>query len=214
MSDGLSKSDKLSPDGWSSLFSAAAVITGCFGGLSGFHEAGQVLQLGGAALGIAKEFADRKSKAKIRRLELNLRQLDRRLNGVDASQSEKNFDLFVEVLRRAVEDDEDSKHVFYSGILEWIAREKPPLSQVRVLGNAVQSLAFIELNYFVRQMHSLEPGLALKGQIEEAVVHARLESCGLSNPGMVRYRGSPTSLGQVLKKYCDPSEISNAERLR
>lgn len=153
------------------------------------------------AVAIAGAFHTRRQAKKQERLERLVRSLSTRTNDIRPEASEEQINLFVEVVQKALEDDEEAKTPFYEGVLEWMLRERPSAAKVRLLSDAVQRLAFVELVYFLWDMNGRYARELLENHLPDTVVHTRLESLGLATGG-VRMQGNATSIGQVLKKYC------------
>lgn len=180
------------------LFSLLIVVLGLQG------AAAVATGLGAVTAGIeaAQAFAARRDSKRLRRLERLISSLDRRLHGLEIDAlPEERVDLFIEVVRKAVEDDEERKLPFYEAVLDWLAKHKPTAAQVRVLSDAVQRLSYVELFAFASELRGglARPTLDGDGLPETAYVH-RLESTGIANGG-VRYNGSPTLLGQALSDH-------------
>ena len=84
------------------------------------------------------------------------------------------MDLFLEVLRKAVEDDDDAKQPVYAGVLEWGLREKPSFAEVRILSDGVRLLTYLEIYCLLyemagnqaRRIH--EPLISIERLVEEA----------------------------------------------
>ncbi|MFG0293350.1 MAG: hypothetical protein ACF8MJ_09380 [Phycisphaerales bacterium JB050] len=159
--------------------------------------------VGANAVAFADSYRSRRKKRRADLLRAIVASLEERTADIEdaiAEDQDDRIDLFVEVINKAIDDDEQHKEEFYSGVLEWIMREKPSRSQVRVLSDAVRQLTTIELVYFVREMNGERAQMLIERELPEQLVISRLEAHGLSSGG-VRMHGNPTSLGKVLKKY-------------
>ncbi len=160
-----------------------------------------------SALGIVNEVRERQQKRRVRRLERIVANLSARIADLEQTPvGDEVVDLFLEVVRKAVDDDEDSKTTYYVGLLEWIRRDSPSHAQVRVLSDAVRQLAAVELEFFLRECAGHSARVLVDKELSEHVVLARLESSGLCTGG-VRHRGNPTRLGKVLVRYVDYRQL-------
>lgn len=158
---------------------------------------------GSSVLGLVDDVRERQQKRRVRRLERIVANLSARIADLEQTAvDDEVVDLFLEVARKAVDDDEDSKTAYYVGLLEWIRRDSPSHSRVRVLSDAVRQLAAVELEFFLRECAGHSARALIDKELSEHVVLARLESTGLCTGG-VRHRGNPTRLGKVLAGYVD-----------
>lgn len=165
----------------------------------------------GAAAGaadVAQAIRSRRETRKITRLQNVVDNLNQRVADVERTLEDKEIDLFIEVVERAVLDDEAGKDIYYGAVLEWITRERPTQAQVRVLSSAVSQLSAIELVYFIHDMNGRRAHQVIDRQLPEETALARLQAFGLATGG-VRMNGNPTTLGLVLKKYVPPN-IANS----
>lgn len=160
-----------------------------------------------AVHGIASAVRERQQRRRVGRLERIVANLTARLADLEgAAADDDTVDLFLEVVRKAVDDDEDSKTAHYVGLLEWVRRDSPSHAQVRILSDAVRQLAAVELEYFLRECAGHSARALIDKELSEHVVLARLESTGLCTGG-ARRRGNPTRLGKVLAQYVDYRQL-------
>lgn len=179
----------------------------------------------GAALGIigdvgekAVDWIDKRSqKQRVERLEQQMDAVVRRLGVIERPPpTEEQVNLFLEVLKRAIEDDERQKQPIYAAMMTWILDKSPHATEVRLLSDAVRQLSYLEIWQFVEIMHrntsyrirDIRPG-ELKQDIpwfDIKLMYNRLVAFGLSEDAAVRDRGSPTYLGRLLKDFCDPNQ--------
>ena len=116
--------------------------------------------------------------------------------------SDEQVDLFVEVLEKAIKDDEVAKERIYVGVLEWMLRQKPTLAQVRILSNAVRELSYLELYCFIAEMAGKPRKRLYEPLISERVFWNRLTQAGLTEGASIRKDGNPTQFGETLAEYC------------
>mgnify|MGYP001084416409 FL=1 len=193
-----------------------ALLLAVIAALWGWAGAGGASLGAGGAAAVA-QFADsyrkRRDGRRVHRVEALARELDRRLRHVELQLSEEHLDLFMEVLGRALQDDENDKTPIYSGVLEWIAKEQPQSSRVRILANAVQHLSYVELFALLWEIAGgNHRDLLAENGLDEGMILHRRAAHGLAEHGGVRYNGSPTSLGVVLSKYCPLTSIRDPHR--
>lgn len=174
----------------------------------GVVAAGAGVGLAAEAAAFVSDYNERKRKGKQSRLQRICGKLDERLRAVEVKVDDEKLDLFVEVVKKAIEDDESSKDLFYSAVLEWIVRESPNAARVRILSDGVRQLSYVELFCFLQEAHSRGPRRVLEREgIEETVWLHRLQIFGLGTTG-VRMPGHTTPLGSILKKYTSLDELT------
>lgn len=191
------------------LPAGATHLLAVLGGLLGIVNPALGLPAGAASsvLGLVDEVRERQRTRRVKRLESIVANLSARIADLEqAAVDDVTVDLFLEVVRKAVDDDEDSKTTYYVGLLEWIRRDSPSHAQVRVLSDAVRQLAAVELEFFLRECAGHSARVLVDKELSEHVVLARLESSGLCTGG-VRHRGNPTRLGKVLVRYVDYRQL-------
>lgn len=189
-----------------------AMLLGLAGAIPGI---GFATLAAGAGLGVAAEAADfasryrsRRGASQEKRLLAICGKLDERLRGIEAKVDDEKLDLFVEVVRKAIEDDEAKKDPFYAAILDWIVRDSPNSARVRVLSDGVRQLSYVELFCFLHEANGQTPRRVLEHEgIDEMVWLRRLEMFGLGTSG-VRIIGQTTRLGTILKKYTPLAELT------
>lgn len=190
-------------------------------GLAGATSVGGIgVVAAGAGVGVAAEAVDfvtryreRRRTSQQRRLHAICSRLDERLRAVEATVDEQKLDLFIEVVRKAIEDDEAHKDPFYTAVLEWITRESPGAAKVRVLSDGVRQLSYVELFCFLEEAHGRVPRRVLEREgIDEIVWLHRLEMFGLGTTA-VRVIGQTTPLGAILKKYVPLADLSPPNEL-
>ncbi len=117
---------------------------------------------------------------------------------------DKQMDLYIEVIQRAITDDEDRKIPIYAAIIEWIIREKPSSLHVRLLSSGANQLAYTELYcilYELATKRAAQEVLELEG-MRSVLWAKRIASHGLGEDG-VRHIGTGTILANALAKYVD-----------
>ena len=164
--------------------------------------------LGVGAVTLAETIRRRRETKRVRRLETIVTDVQQRLRDHDAEReyTEDEQDLFLTVVRNALDDDEDVKHSMYAAVLEWIVRDSPPSAQVRILADAVRNLSYVELYCFVAECTGKGDKHAYEHYVEQAVVWNRLNGAGLST-GTVRVKGSPTLVGKAFVRYTEADEL-------
>ncbi|HWB20223.1 MAG TPA: hypothetical protein VG711_07985 [Phycisphaerales bacterium] len=178
--------------------------------ISGMPGAAAAVSVGAAGSeaidNTVRAFSKRKSERELSRLKRLLETVAVRVGHLETTQPDEKVNLFLEVVRNAIKDDEETKQPIYSGILEWIVKDSPPSVQVRILSDAVRDLSYLELYYFIHEMHGRRRIELIEYILSESLIVRRLESCGLASGG-VRMNGSPTIVGSILKKYCPVNEL-------
>jgi hypothetical protein len=168
-----------------------------------------------AGLSAAEKAVERRKSRSNARLRQVLIGLTHRVKGLEERQlTDEEFDLFVEVTQKLVQDDEDAKACYYEGILAWILREKPTPAQVRVLSDAVRGLTFVELHFFIRETHGLHSDSAAGHELEIEVMRSRLERSGISSGSGIYVYGNPSKLGKILKEFCPLEVVDKADEAR
>ena len=189
------------------------------------HSAGALAALIGAALGVFLPAAgaggaaaevvtgfvgrvrQRTERKNVRRLQLIVRSLDERTRDLEARDySEEEEDLFLSVVKAALEDDEAGKEPFYTGVLVWIIEEKPPAPRVRILADAIRSLSYLELYCFLAENAGRQTRGIHEGVVSQVVLWSRLRGAGLSQ-GEARVKAGATEFGQILAKYCEFKDL-------
>ncbi|MCL4743733.1 MAG: hypothetical protein KJZ54_16170 [Phycisphaerales bacterium] len=163
------------------------------------------------ATAFADRYRSRRDQRRVDRVEKLLHDVERRVADFEAAASDEQVDLFIEVTGKAMLDDEAAKEVYYGAIIEWILRDNPTRSQVRVLSDGVQQLSAVELAYQVNEMHGRQARKLIEKELPETTAIARLEAAGIATGG-VRMEGNPTTLGQALKKYVPLESIPEPPR--
>lgn len=186
------------------LLAVLAAILGIYAPVAGAAASATVAVAD--AVNAAKE---RQNRRKSERLNRVVNDLCNRVRDIESSLSadDDRIDLFFEVAKKAVDDDEDRKTVFYSAILEWILRKKPPLSQVRVLSDAVRTMSFVELSYFIFTCNGRNARPFLERELPESIAKSRLSSVGIREGAIVQVNGGATKLGQVLIDFCSINDV-------
>ena len=174
----------------------------------------------GAAVGATAEGADfvtgfmeRRRAQKKERADAILQKLNKRLEDAKLESNEQKLDLFIEVIKKALEDDEAQKDVVYAAVLEWIARESPKAAHVRILSDAVSRLSYLELFCCIHETHGHNMHKVYKADgIEDNLYVKRLGSVGLGTEG-VRVMGSETTHSAILKKYVPLAELPSPNEI-
>lgn len=134
--------------------------------------------------------------------------LEQRLEGKNTTTDDEKFERFIEVFRKALEDDESQKDVFYTAVLEWIALESPKAAHVRILSDAVSRLSYLELFCCVHETHGVNMHKVYGAErIDTQLYVMRLASVGLGGEG-VRFLGSTTMYSAVLNKYVKLTDLA------
>lgn len=193
-----------------------ALLTGAvvFSGLAAFFgiTGPAVAVLGTTAAAQGLNLADRLRQQKDRRNTERFTRLfqllqERVQNLEEQVYSEEQVDLFLSVTRSALEDDEHNKEPFYVAVLEWIIKEKPPATHVRILSGAVKQLSHSELYCFLAERE----GDSRQSVTEETVLWNRLTGAGLSYSGTSRLNPNSTRIGDILAKYCEFHELNKPD---
>jgi|GEM_PF-3359946 len=176
--------------------------------------AGAVLNAGSA---VAEEEGNRRRQRRdaqrLRRLESIVEELDQRLGGFESgNESDERIDLFIEVIEKAILDEDDRKTPFSSAILEWYIRENPPIAQVRILADAVTSLSYLELYALIDEAVNRfrKSKNAVDSQIGKTFYAQRLAHYGLAQSG-IRRPESPEPLAKVLIERIDFGALPEPE---
>lgn len=193
-----------------------ALLTGAvvFSGLAAFFgitgPAVAVLGTTAAAQGLnlADRLRQRKNRKRTERFFRLFRLLEERVQKLEEqSYTEEQVDLFLSVTENALEDDEDDKEPFYVAVLEWIIKEKPSATHVRILADAVRNLSYMELYCFLAEHGGVSARLHQK-ELDNVVLWNRLSGAGLSQGAGARYKADATKLGNILAKYCDIARLN------
>lgn len=185
-----------------------AVLASIFG-FAGPAAAGFAATAGGASAFVAffDQWAKRRNEKRLDQFQVMIKNLEARLAGVMIENPDERVDLFVEVVLKALEDDEKRKTPFYESILEWIARRKPSSAQVRILSDAVKSLSYVELYAFVAEVRGQRSRNILETDgVTEYIAVSRRSNAGLGEGG-IQMGGSPTALGRALIEYLQIGQL-------
>ena len=142
----------------------------------------------------------------------------RHLEGLAESQDDESLDLFGEVLRNALEDDEEAKQPIYSAILDWMMVARQRVADVKVVSDSVRGLSYVEIYWFVgaatrNRQHNVHGQLLTDKLPASFSVNHMLRR--LSNYGLIhvspRFDGGeerlkslgPTRLGGILVEHCN-----------
>jgi hypothetical protein len=122
---------------------------------------------------------------------------------------DEQIDLLVEMVSRCIEDDDDRKTPMYAGVIAWIRTKSPSRMAIRIVGEAVQSLSYVELVVFITKMKGRENALGANPRklIDPNVLKNRVSSVGLAEGGTIEVRGSPTKFGKVLNEFVRWEEL-------
>lgn len=191
------------------LFSGVLQVLGCAPGASPLFAAiGGTIGLGAEAAEFVREYNQRKGRETLRKLDRLAVSLDERLRGVEYQVTDEKQDFFVEILKRCVEDDEVEKLAFYEAVLAWIAKDSPRAAAVRIVGDAVRALSYVELWAFALDGKSTAIRDVLQAEgVTEDVWIARLIQFGLIQQG-VRVPGRPQKLGAILLRELDAGSLT------
>ncbi len=188
--------------------SAALAVLGSVLGVAGLPAIGAGLASTSATVSLAQRLRDRRARREAERFKLILENVQKRVALLEEREySEDEFDLFVEVVSRAIKDDEDDKESIYSAVLEWIIRDRPKLVQVRILADEVRQLSYLELYCFLSECDGSPSRSLHEKSISQNLLWNRLAHTGLSQGATVRMKGSPTDIGSILVRYCKLDEL-------
>lgn len=210
----MSKNDKDNPAGELTFpsISAALTVLGSVLGVVGFPAIGAGAASTGATLSLAQRLKDRRARREAERFKLILENVQKRVSLLEEREySEDEVDLFIEVVSRAIKDDEDDKELIYSAVLEWIIRDRPKLVQVRILADGVRQLSYLELYCFLMECQGSSSRELHEKSLSENLLWNRLAHTGLSQGATVRMKGSPTDIGSILVRYCKLEELPKPE---
>ena len=188
--------NQIVPGGLTPWFGILAALLGLFR-----PELAAAVGAGGGVSAIIDEACRRREMRRVRRLETIVRALSNRVDGLENNTADDaTVDLFLEVIKKAVDDDEERKSPIYAGVLEWIVVNRPTHAQVRVLSDAVHGLSYIELYFFLLEMNGQSSRHVVERELSEELVLSRIQAAGLASTG-VRFNGNPTRLGSVLRQF-------------
>lgn len=154
----------------------------------------------GAASAAGEEVRKRRHRKRVERLESLVSDVEERVRGLEANEAPpERIDLFVEVVEKAVADEEDLKRPFYAAVLEWMIKKQPPPHEVRLLSDSVKTLSYLELYAMVDEtVHRGRNSRDLiRSVLGETFYVSRLAQFGLSHEG-VRHTEHPPPLARVL----------------
>lgn len=165
--------------------------------------AGASLGVAGTAAAVARDVAERRKAQRQARFSRLVNELRLRVEALEGkTQSDAETDLFLEVVEKAIKDDEDAKTPIYAAILDWILRDKPKAVQVRILSDAIKDLSYLEIYSFLVEVNGKQARKVHESFVSENVLWNRLARAGLHQGGTVRHMGSPTEFGRILANYC------------
>ena len=118
--------------------------------------------------------------------------LQERLRDFEEQQVEiEQIDLFGELVTNALRDDEDDKAPIYVAVVDWMLREKPDATRVRILSSAVQDLSYLELYCFILEGAGQSTRHIHESIISPNLLWNRLTGHGLSTGASARIKGEP-----------------------
>lgn len=179
--------------------------------LSGLPGLASGLKLSAATVGYVSDVTRKRTEKRLKRLESHVQYLSERVAKIEQEVSDERTDLFVDVLAKAVMDDEERKAPFYDCVLEWIlhGRPVPTAPQVRIAAAAVEQLSYIELFVFIAEASDLGASRLSEDEgVPEYVCWNRLAALGLSTGGHVRASANATNIGRVLANYVDRERLT------
>lgn len=210
----MSKNDTDNPAGELTFpsISAALTVLGSVLGVVGFPAIGAGAASTGATLSLAQRLKDRRVRREAERFKRILENVQKRVSLLeDRVFSEDEVDLFIEVVSRAIKDDEDAKESIYSAVLEWIIRDRPKLVQVRILADGVRQLSYLEVYCFLTECQGSASRDLHENSLSQNLLWNRLAYAGLSEGATARMNGSPTDIGSILVRYCKLDELPKPE---
>lgn len=159
----------------------------------------------GGVASVMNHHRERRNDRRRRRLELTMESLSARVADIETSEpmSEELADPFWSVVEDAMSDEEDRKIPFYSMILDWILRDKPPPGLIVQLAFAVKAATYVELYAFVDE--EMNQGKKFQRALNDlyggtTALHERLSSLGLTTSPSIRGPGHShvRPIGKVL----------------
>jgi hypothetical protein len=148
----------------------------------------------------------RKHDRRLKRLEEFARRVNASIE--EEAAAKVSPDLFEEIMRQAMEDEDVAKVRYYAAIIERVANESLEPFLVRMLGHIVKQLTAPELNFYIAEIHTRLNRDTGKGDrfpdVLQAAYRLRLAALGLQGPREVRVHGhnTATELGEELIKVC------------
>ncbi len=182
-----------SAENWGLVLSGASALTSGLAitlGLLGAPPGLEYLPVAPAAVDFAQRAWFRRRRRKLTKLRTVVERVEEQHREGTESLDDDQIDLFVEVLRSALEDDEASKDALYSAVLIWVIDDQPSSTDVRILADAVRQRSFEELAKFVK--------ICRGDRVEvDGVFWRRMVTACLTIDGS-RHNGSPTRVGDML----------------
>lgn len=138
-----------------------------------------------------------------RRFEQVHRRLRERVGDVEGSlqklQEPERIDLFAQVLRSLVEDDDDRKTDHYAAFIEFVLRGEHERPILRLAGEALRALLFDELD-------AIEDWVAGTGRLQERrsryisdMLNSRLETLGVVRRNAIMRDKDFTAVGEIIR---------------
>lgn len=143
----------------------------------------------------------------------------RHMERLTEDEDDEALDLFGEVLKNALEDDEVAKQSVYSAILDWMMEARQSAADIRIVSDAVRRLSYVELYCFVgaatrNYQHDVHGQLLTDTVPVSFDVNQMLQR--LSNFGLIRVdqvwdgnlkSNGPTALGEIIVKHCNFDDL-------
>ncbi len=156
------------------------------------------------------EGLDRRATAKrVERCERMIERLEKNSERLNRELDQQTENWFLRIFEAAIADDEEEKQIFYSAVLQWIAAESPTTPYMRVVGQAVQELSYLELCAVVEEASGRRlRQIAARSKLDEAFLLERLQRYSLIPSAAVRVNYQQT---QFAKVFTDRVTLSDLE---